>query len=627
MPSLNTFQRCCLSVAISQALLAPITAHAGTFTIDTISDADSAAGCSLREAVETINTGTASNNGCAVSINPLGTDDEINFALPTGSTITLSGSELAITTSVSINGPGATELTINANNASRIFNFDNAPNSVVDGLTLSGGTTFSQRSLPQLGDLGLDNGGAIFVTESPSLAISNTVITDNVSRNYGGGIAINESSFVTISNSTISDNSTSLASGGLSIRNSSDSVNISDSIISDNYAANGAGGMFVYGSDSVTISNSTISGNTAGREGLSGNAGGGILILTSDSVTISNSTISNNVRNSGIQITYSDFATILDSTITGNSSQVSGGGVGFNESDSASISRSTISNNSASFSGGGVYFSSEEVVISVVDGTTDGSVSASISDSMISGNSAGFNGGGVSFRNSVISIIASTIANNRTRDGGGLSVSGATSGNLVNTTISGNTAGSNNILSVSGRGGGIMATSTSNVNLFATTITGNRALGTEPFRGGGIFAGFPANIVLSVNNVVANSLGGDCNISVASGDFNWIEDNSCLATPVLALSGDPGLGQLRDNGGPTLTHAPLAGSGLIDAGETVACAGDIINGVDQRGEARGTSTCFIGSVEGVSEEEPIEQDEGGFFVVPLSNGKSVIFEL
>jgi len=105
-----------------------------------------------------------------------------------------------------------------------------------------------------------------------------------------------------------------------------------------------------------------------------------------------------------------------------------------------------------------------------------------------------------------------------------------------------------------------------------------------------------------------------------NGVFNWVEDDTCLATSSPELSGDPQLGELSDNGGPTLTHAPLPGSGLIDA--STNCDNPTIGGVDQRGEARGTNTCFIGSVEGIE-----EQDESSFFVVPLPNGRAVIFEL
>ncbi|WP_419630577.1 choice-of-anchor Q domain-containing protein, partial [Thiolapillus sp.] len=54
--------------------------------------------------------------------------------------------------------------------------------------------------------------------------------------------------------------------------------------------------------------------------------------------------------------------------------------------------------------------------------------------------------------------------------------------------------------------------------------------------------------------------------------------------------GSPKLGPLADNGGYTLTHMPLSGSGLINGSPTTCAAHD------QRGAARG-SQCDIGSVE------------------------------
>jgi len=83
------------------------------------------------------------------------------------------------------------------------------------------------------------------------------------------------------------------------------------------------------------------------------------------------------------------------------------------------------------------------------------------------------------------------------------------------------------------------------------------------------------------------------------------------------------LGELADNGGLTETHAPMPGSGLIGVGLLSACSASPVDGVDQRGEPRGTSSCFIGSVEGVI----APPDPTTFFVIPLANGKSVTIPL
>src|SRR5262249_39436006 len=65
------------------------------------------------------------------------------------------------------------------------------------------------------------------------------------------------------------------------------------------------------------------------------------------------------------------------------------------------------------------------------------------------------------------------------------------------------------------------------------------------------------------------------------GSNNLVEDGSGLPG---WLSGDPGLGELKDNGGPTWTHALLPGSRAIDAGDnTLVPSG---GSTDQRGRDR-----------------------------------------
>jgi hypothetical protein len=57
--------------------------------------------------------------------------------------------------------------------------------------------------------------------------------------------------------------------------------------------------------------------------------------------------------------------------------------------------------------------------------------------------------------------------------------------------------------------------------------------------------------------------------------------------------GSVGLDPLADNGGPTLTHALLAGSPAIDAADAAVCPA-----TDQRGVARPQgSACDVGSFE------------------------------
>jgi hypothetical protein len=63
--------------------------------------------------------------------------NEIDFAAGLHGTITLSTGELLITRSVTINGPGANQLAVSGNNASRIFDMTSSLNVNINHLTIT----------------------------------------------------------------------------------------------------------------------------------------------------------------------------------------------------------------------------------------------------------------------------------------------------------------------------------------------------------------------------------------------------------------------------------------------------------------------------------------------------------
>jgi hypothetical protein len=297
------------------------------------------------------------------------------------------------------------------------------------------------------------------------------------------------------------------------------------------------GGIFAAGP--LVIEDSIVTGNRAGPSGgFSGLAGG----LFGQAVTIRNSTISDN-------------AAVAGSTFGGLGGAMASSGP-------IEIIDSTISGNHAEggtgiFSGGaGAIFTNDDVTIT--RSTINGNIAEASSDTNAGGN------------------------------GGGISTNGAVT--LVNSTVTGNEAqGTNSNL------GGV---GSNDLTLVYSTIVGNSAASS-------------ANVAGSARSVfgtvVALPLGGGDNCgpgTVTSNGWNFSDDASCAFTNAAQgdqeNAGDPGLGALADNGGPTRTMLPQTGSPLVDAIPLVNCQSDGASGVatDQRGVTRPqVNGCDIGAVE------------------------------
>jgi Ca2+-binding RTX toxin-like protein len=216
------------------------------------------------------------------------------FTDATADTITLTSEQLSITDSVTIIGTGANLLTISGNNNTRVFNIDDgnltADNTVsLSGLTITGGRTRTDF----IGD-----GGGIFNRES--LSVSNSIISGNLtsgSDSQGGGIYSLGS--LSVNNSTISGNSTSgsESSGGGIYSLGSLSVNNS-TISSNSTVGSDSSGGGIYSNSELTgaiatLINSTISGNSAAS------FGGGVLNVDG-LLRLQNSTITNNTTPDGL---------------------------------------------------------------------------------------------------------------------------------------------------------------------------------------------------------------------------------------------------------------------------------------------------------------------------------------
>lgn len=307
----------------------------------------------------------------------------------------------------------------------------------------------------------------------------------------------------------------------------------------------------VSGSGAFHLNRLVIRGGRALRD-FPFNNGGGILSSNTDATLIlTGVTLRDNVSAGGGGLSSYGPVVVTGSLITGNSP------FGIDAADSLTVTNSRIIGNRA----GGIHTSGPgEVSWSTIANNSGAGVEAkyaeswTIADSTISGNS----GDGVWWGDD---------------EGDSLTI--------VNSTISGN------------RGTGVRALSAPAVSIDSSTIVGNR-------RGLASELGESVPSSISYRNSVIARNGVDCSMGagvLVSQGFNLDSDGSCNLNPADATAPNPGLGPLAANGGPTMTHALLAGSPAIDSGA-------VCPATDQRGVSRprdgdrdGSAACDRGSFE------------------------------
>jgi beta-glucanase (GH16 family) len=214
-------------------------------------------------------------------------------------------------------------------------------------------------------------------------------------------------------------------------------------------------------------------------------------------------------------------------------------------------------------------------------------------DSTVSDNTSGWTGGGVySFFNTTTNVVRSTVSGNVALDvAGGFRTLGAV--DIDNSTISGNT-------STTWHGGGMFITD-GVANVTNSTVTGNNAPGGTT---GGLFVGTfgSSSATLNLQNTIVADNGdfgcflapfGAGAVALNSLGNNVFTDGTCNPIGTDQVVTAAGLGPLADNGGPTLTHALLAGSPAIGTANSAVCPA-----TDQRGVLR-DAACDVGAFEAV----------------------------
>lgn len=386
------------------------------------------------------------------------------------------------------------------------------------------------------------------------------VITDAVTINgsnapgiriNGGGLSrvfdLQNRPDVSMSWLTISGGSTTAAGqGGGGIR-STGNLSLTGVVIENNTTSgdvsNGGGILQVNGA--LTLSNSSVRNNSTTGNGAYGggiSATGAVVSISNASRIESNTTASVSGVGGGILVSTGSL-TIAGSTIAGNSnSGVGSVGGGIAVANAAvDISNSTISSNTTNGPGGGLAFDSNGNVQAV----------ATLTRVTISGNQSanGFGGGAAAF-NGAMTVGESTVTLNSAPTGQGSGLASYSDGGVNNAVIA----------------------------VISSIVAGNSSTDVDSI-GGGVFTSSGFNVIGNGNAADAFTVNGD---------------QSSVS--------DPGLGQLANYGGPTLTHALLPGSPAIDAGATSIGS----SSTDQRGSAYARLVGGVMDV-GAFEVQPILQ--------------------
>ncbi|WP_207215834.1 NHL repeat-containing protein [Pseudolysobacter antarcticus] len=305
----SAFQRALALLTLALGLgVTPLPGVAATIVVKSSGDTGSAATCTLRQAVVSMNAGSVAGTGCVNSgASAFHTVDTINFdvtTFPIGGANTITLADVS-TGTISIDANKNLTIDANANGNVTIQRPSGATNNfaiISQGQPGGGELTLSHLTLSNAAYSGVANTFA-----NGSLTLTNCTVTGTV----GSGITV--SGNLTLINSTVSGNYGGSVGGGIyGNTGGSGSVTVINSTISGNVASQGAG---IYTSMPLTLTNSTVTGNHAHPGG-----GGGIYAIGVGAiVTLTNTTISANQGDGFLGANVQPL--LINSIIAGNTTQ------------------------------------------------------------------------------------------------------------------------------------------------------------------------------------------------------------------------------------------------------------------------------------------------------------------
>ena len=651
----------------------PITTTLDSFGIDNGT-------CSLREAVQSVNTNTGFS-GCTAP-DPFASNS-IDLVAGQTYTLNLSGPELSANNGVNdldllgsvairSTGAGTGDTKIVAPAGDRVIEVGGSSGNslTISGIRITGGSTagmgggildnVSGSSLNLIGatvdgNSAVGDGGGIYSGAGTTLSLTNVTASGNHSDGNGGSVAYNSANGSFIRNSTIVDSSTEGLGAGIA-NLSSGTVNITNTIL----AGSNSGGELSECSGTITSGNNNLIGTNnfctisqpvnngtdvigadhaeipahlgalgdnggpvftrlpnrmspAINRGYAGVPAAGTLCETTDARNVARPQEGRcdmgavEVQPPGPQtLTVNTSADQFDGLVPGscglreavtatNNNQATGGcpAGSFNDTinlgpgtymlsragvddinvlgdlDLLTLPTDTI--NIVATGGGQTTIDGNGAVTNdrVLQGSS--SVFGSISGVNIQNGKATGNGGGLENAGELDLSNVTVSGNTATGDGGGIYFANNTFGDIENSTVSGNQA--------NGNGGGIASANTVNTTprLHNVTVTGNTAA-----NGGGLLGtapGFPlSNTIVAGNTDASGGEAPDCAGTISSTGYNLIGTNG--GCTLGATTGDQvgsnvsplaaGLSGLANNGGTSLTHAPVLGSLVLNAGNPAA---------------------------------------------------------
>lgn len=264
-----------MALSLGLALGAAMHTQAAIVTVNSLLDdgpGNCDSKCTLRDAIATAHGG-----------------DTVSFAPALTGAINLASGALTLNKSLTIVGPGAASLAVDAGLASRVFDIGPATAVAVtmSGITIrQGGLTFgfgagarvgtgSNLTLESVavtdnlanGPAGVGGKGAGIYVQGGSLTIANSVLDANMvsgSTSSLGGAIFAGDSIVAISNSTLAHNTAASGGGGGGLYVQGGTIHVTNSTLSANRATGGGAGSAIYvESGTVTLTNATVSGNDA----------------------------------------------------------------------------------------------------------------------------------------------------------------------------------------------------------------------------------------------------------------------------------------------------------------------------------------------------------------------------